>query len=418
MGASSGCLCNPKQITDLVKADGISLNEDTCGSKSTVVSCRDEEYAAFQDIGPQCVKSALTISIPDKADQVCVADVPVTQVRSNPAPLAPITEATTPTSNPSLPSRSSRLKARTSPPRPAEEVAAQPFSAILPAAPTASPAEALAPTTPSPMRRGFTRQGSIREKLGDVKRRFTRSESSVAKGQLGGLQRVKTSNSNRPGEYTWLEDILNRIVSNQAHSLGCVDTVTGKAFTPIFLVVGACPNMFCGMQVVMYCVNSDGDIDFWWVKPGKGNSSTSVEPATLNRHMKGPHKNDPGRSKQFYKPLADLFTEEGQRDGVRFGVEAPPDDSQAPRAFLEEESPEKGVERRYLHLVWQEDWSSNPFARSRYIKGKVVYQKSREDRYHYARQYSIIGSNMIFSGFEDEATESCFPGDELKELWE
>merc|ERR1719502_2044160 len=29
---------------------------------------------------------------------------------------------------------------------------------------------------------------------------------------------------------------------------------------------------------------------------------------------------------------------------------------------------------------WQEDWTSNPFARSKYIKGKIVYQKHPQVR--------------------------------------
>merc|ERR1719277_3002927 len=102
-------------------------------------------------------------------------------------------------------------------------------------------------------------------------------------------------------------------------------------------------NTFCGMQAVMYCASWDCQVDFWWVKPSKTADSEGnfgIEQNTLSRHAKGPHKNDPGRSKQFYKPLADLFGQEGQcRDGSRFGIERVGSctGGRAVRAYIEQE---------------------------------------------------------------------------------
>merc|ERR1712048_824922 len=185
-------------------------------------------------------------------------------------------------------------------------------------------------------------------------------------------------------------------------------------------VIGACPNLFCAMQAVMYSVSGDGEVDFWWVKPAKndtGSSYIGVEPNTLSRHAKGQFKNDPGRSKPFYKPLADLFQQEGQqKHGVRFGIEKV-GSQPAARAFLEKESDEDG-DRLHIHLVWQEEWTSNPFARSRYVKGKIVYQKDPQALQFYARQYSILNGSMTISDYEESSFTSVLPGDNIKELRE
>mmetsp|Transcript_10105 Transcript_10105/g.19504 ORF Transcript_10105/g.19504 Transcript_10105/m.19504 type:complete len:439 (+) Transcript_10105:83-1399(+) len=219
-----------------------------------------------------------------------------------------------------------------------------------------------------------------------------------------------SGNNNLPQDYRWLEAVLESLARNQAASLECTDTATGKVFVPVFFVLGACPNLFCGMQVVMYSVSGDGEVDFWWVKPRQG--ATAVEPNTLSRHAKGPYKNDPGRSKPFYKPLADLFVQEQIVGSTRFGIEKAAEFS---RAFLEQVS-ESGVSRQYISLIWQEDWSSNPFTSRKYIKGKIVYQKDPQSLEFFARQYSIVNGSMSILDYEDKPFGSVLPRDDIKEL--
>jgi len=226
------------------------------------------------------------------------------------------------------------------------------------------------------------------------------------------LQRraAPSRNSNFPQDYKWLESVLESLVCNQAASLGCTDTSTGQGFIPVFFVFGACPNPFCGMQAVMYSVSGDGEVDFWWVKPRQG--AVAVEPNTLSRHARGPYKNDPGRSKPFYKPLADLFVQEQIIGGTRFGIEKADAFS---RAFLERVS-ESGVTRHYVSHIWQEDWSSNPFASCKYIKGKIVYQKDPQSLEFFARQFSMVNGSLTILEHEDKLFGSVLPGDTIKEL--
>merc|ERR1740138_2026258 len=87
-------------------------------------------------------------------------------------------------------------------------------------------------------------------------------------------------NANVPRDYRWLEEVLTVLASNRAPSLGCIDTVTGENFSPLFFVCGACPNLFCGMQAVMYGVSTCGQVDFWWVKPSKDAGERGVEAKT------------------------------------------------------------------------------------------------------------------------------------------
>mmetsp|Transcript_62126 Transcript_62126/g.133588 ORF Transcript_62126/g.133588 Transcript_62126/m.133588 type:complete len:238 (-) Transcript_62126:63-776(-) len=223
--------------------------------------------------------------------------------------------------------------------------------------------------------------------------------------------------------------LLSSMASNRAASLGCIDTVTGQDAEPLFFVFGACPNMFCGMQAVMYSASALGEVDFWWVKPSRSPNQGGVEAKTLNKNVKGPHKNDPGRSKPFYQPLADLFGKEcgsGTRmqrqnvlkGGVRLGLErvkaGEEGGREAVRAYLEQEGQ---ISKVFLNLVWQEDWTSNPFARSKYIKGKIIYQKDPQALQFFARQYSIVDGIMTIAPTEDLPFESVVPGNEIKALY-
>ena len=136
-----------------------------------------------------------------------------------------------------------------------------------------------------------------------------------------------------------------------------------------------------------------------------------LEPQTIDRHSKGPHKNDPGRSRAVYEPLAALFTSAGQnKDGtLRFGIELV---EGVPRAYIESI---RSGERFYICLVWQESWSANPFARSKYIKGKLVYQAAPGEGF-FARPFCIEDDHVsvpIGSGLR-ESVPRALPPDWIK----
>jgi len=242
----------------------------------------------------------------------------------------------------------------------------------------------------------------------------SRSESAVT------THRRQFWNTNLPSDFIWLEASIWAIAKNNAALLECKDTSTAKELTPLFFVMGACPNSFCGMQAVMYAVHSDNKtgVDFWWVKPS-ADDPKSLEPATLCRHSQGSHKNDPGRSKQFYMPVADLFKGKASGyNGLNFGIEAVPSSKSkntSSRAFIEQVIEGK-VQKMWLTLVWQEEWTSNPLSRSKYIKGKVVYQKDNQVQEFHSKAYTIENGKMILSDVEDFAFLKPIPGNALKRL--
>ena len=129
-------------------------------------------------------------------------------------------------------------------------------------------------------------------------------------------------NKNPVHAYNWAHTLLEGISANGAPLVR--DLHSGRAGRPIFVVMGACPNAFCGMQAVMYArMDGEGDaVDFWWIKPQAGGRE-ELETATLDRHVKGAHKNDPGRSRQLYGQFAALFdgSTAGGMGQLRFGIE-------------------------------------------------------------------------------------------------
>jgi len=87
----------------------------------------------------------------------------------------------------------------------------------------------------------------------------------------------------------------------------------------------------------------------------------------------------------------------------------------AQRAYID--SPSKS--RLYVHVLWQEDWSTNPFARDPFVKGKVVYQKLVAGAEFFARQYEIHGAGALsISDFEEGPFFTPLPGDDVKKLWD
>ena len=83
---------------------------------------------------------------------------------------------------------------------------------------------------------------------------------------------------------------------------------------------------------------------------------------------KGVHKNDPGRSRALYIQFADLFQSSAGSATIGgglllFGVV---DVGSVRRAYIEQA---QSGERYYISLIWQESWTSNPFASSKFIIG-------------------------------------------------
>lgn len=226
-------------------------------------------------------------------------------------------------------------------------------------------------------------------------------------------------NTNFPQDYAWLEPAIWSIAKNLSRGMKCKDLVSGQAYLPLFFVLGACPNAFCGMQAVMYCSSAANslDIDFWRVKPQKDDAHC-IETETLCRQAKGPHKNDPGRSKPFYKPIADLFTQQASMNALSFGIEDVDDGSggTAPRALIHHGAAGSKVDKHYLTMVWQEEWTQNPFSCHKYIKGKIVYQKDPEELEFFTKAYTILDGKMMLSEIEDSGFPSPLPGEDVKYL--
>lgn len=217
------------------------------------------------------------------------------------------------------------------------------------------------------------------------------------------LRRART-NANRVTQYRWLEPLLESIVDEEK--------ISGSNPTPLFVVAGSCPNRFSGMQAVLYCLGGS-DIDFWFVKPKRDDGGT-IEPETLRRHEKGPHKNTAEKSYKLYAPLAQKFCC-GETDGdFTFGVDGD-------HVFIQEASRDAS-ERMRVYLVWQELWSG-PLARKPFIEGKLCYVRGEcgstgPSRFR-SRQYRIQDGRVWIAPSEDEEVEAdLFPDDGFQEMYD
>ena len=99
----------------------------------------------------------------------------------------------------------------------------------------------------------------------------------------------------------------------------------------------------------------------------------------------------------------------GRHGGVRFGLA---EAAGRTRAFVEDA---RGG-RRYLCLVWQEDWS-NPLARNKFIAGKLVYQAEPGAMEYYACPYRIDNETFSMSPGREHAVGSPLPEDWFKIGW-
>lgn len=240
-------------------------------------------------------------------------------------------------------------------------------------------------------------------------RSLSRESTPASTPRLNPLPKLPIQNKNRISQFAWCENVLQMIADGNSKS---VSSANGQnSSTPLFIVAGACPNSFCGMQAVLFS-QIDEKVDFWWIKPSQADP-TRLETETLNLHANGPFKNVPGRSRPVYSPLADKFAAGADGEFV-FGV----DDTG--RAFIEEDAGDGHRTKLFLLLVWQESWSS-VMARKKYIRGKILYQKGRpgsRGTLFFTRQYEICdGQISIAARHEEESVETILPPDSIQEMY-
>jgi len=222
------------------------------------------------------------------------------------------------------------------------------------------------------------------------------------------------------------------------------DLATHAVGTPLFVMAGACPSVFAGMQAVLFTAmypagsaaatslmrgagtdvpDAQPQVDFWWLKPQVSDASV-LEEETLQRHAKGVHKNDPGASKKVYQPIASLFSTGGaSADGnLRFGMLPRLASNGRARAYID--CVLSG--RRYvLCWVWLEDWSSPVSFGKKYMKGKLIYQRGTQGMMgdgepscgdYYARPFRFQDTLLIVPAGDEleEAVEGILPSDRIK----
>jgi len=264
----------------------------------------------------------------------------------------------------------------------------------------------------SPAGRSLTKGNSAKSSSGRISGSWRRNRQGSESGSYTAAEHAKATNKNLVSAYAWTADLLESIALNKP--LQVTDLATGRTGFPMFAVYGACPNSFCGMQAVMY-VHMDGEkgppIDFWWIKP-KAKQPDAIETATFNRHSKGAHKNDPGRSRPLYAQFSSLFENKPVANAkLTFGMVAV---GGCTRAYID--MAETG-ERLWIYLIWQEAWSGL-MSRNKYIKGKIVYQKDPKAEDYYARPYTYRESSLEIpaAAATEERIIRAFPDDTLKRM--
>lgn len=256
-----------------------------------------------------------------------------------------------------------------------------------------------------------------------------RGQIVICSDPLPASPRVKLTsrNPNKISHFRWIRELLEKITRGEAD--GSVrDLDKNHAGTPLFVVAGACPNNFCGMQAVLFC-HVASHVDFWWVKP-QATDGSSLEQMTLDLHSTGPFKNTAGRSRTVYAPLADKFNcqSQGQTNSASSGNLAFGVDGNG-RAYIEENNVAGERVRMLLYLVWQESWSSL-LARKTFIEGKIFYQRSEGSERavgdhsttsqlgFFSRQYRIESSDISLAPWQDEEEiQALLPPDDAQDMY-
>mmetsp|Transcript_21110 Transcript_21110/g.48895 ORF Transcript_21110/g.48895 Transcript_21110/m.48895 type:complete len:387 (-) Transcript_21110:246-1406(-) len=273
--------------------------------------------------------------------------------------------------------------------------------------------EAIAPTGPA-----VSRESTPKAKAATAKATGM-SQALLAKS----LRRFKVpaQNSNRVSQFRWCQSLLQSITKNSTAFAG--KGPAGRDSFPLFVVAGTCPNSFCGMQAVLFShvktpERDAGFVDFWWIKPSQKDPE-KLEPETLSLHTSGSFRNAPGKSRSIYAPLAEKFKVDDGGDFL-FGVD------QQGRAYIEEDL-NGSRSRMLIYLVWQEAWSS-AMSRSKFIRGKICYQKTKLPSGSaaesgkprpgfFSREYEIRdGQLSIAPKREEEEWATVLPPDSFQEM--
>jgi len=185
---------------------------------------------------------------------------------------------------------------------------------------------------------------------------------------------------------------------------------------PLLVIAGSCPSGLAGMQAMLFLQHA-GSVQFWWIKP-QAKDHTRLEQATLSLHTTGPHKNVPGKSAGFYKPIQERFMT-GTDGEFDYGV------GQDGRAFIEEDALGCGHGRQRLrpYFIWQDQWSG-AFARQKFLRGKMFYEHAGDhvcklagSRF-FARSYQLVDSKLRLDSLEEEEfLPSVLPPDSYQDTY-
>jgi len=252
----------------------------------------------------------------------------------------------------------------------------------------------------TPVRHGSRRISVVTYMTRSVRAKTTKSPKDPTK-------LIKSTNPNKPLDYVWMSEVMRAIDAD--------NEVAGSY--PLFCVAGACPSAFANMQSVMFAYTKAKKVDYWWIKPEKDNAE-ALEKATLTYNTAGAWKNDPGKSKSVYDPVMDLFNKGVKHGDLSFVIHQ---DGKRPRSCICVNDAKGAVkEQLYIFLIWQEDWTINPFARSKFLKGKVVFKHHPGEPFFYAREYLLKDGIFKFTGEDTDEFTDMFRGEganEVKDLY-
>jgi len=218
-------------------------------------------------------------------------------------------------------------------------------------------------------------------------------------------KKITSTNPNKVADYLWTQDVVTAIGLN---------TDTCGSF-PLFFVIGSCPNSLIKMQAIMFAYRGN-KVDYWWIKPSK-NDAEQIERATLTYNTSGPWKNDPGKSKSVYDPVMQLFQQELRHENISFHIIH----DVRPRACIYVHGENDIIkERLFTYVIWQEDWTVNPFSRSKFLKGKVVFKRAPTDCIFFAREFLLKDNLFKLIGEDtDEFLDIFRDGqNEVKDLYQ
>lgn len=237
---------------------------------------------------------------------------------------------------------------------------------------------------------------------------------------------AKVFTKHKPAQYDWTTALMEQIATGKANDAAVKD---GKPATPLFLIMGTCPSMLVPMQVLMMVQQGHAgsgaldfgvqavrpNLDFWWIKPTK--DGKQLEPGYLTFQDQGKQKNAPGASRPVFQGIADLFQSSSNDDAnslaydrYEWTVELV---GGTARAVVRNDA---SGEALYLYMVWIEDWTANPMASKKYVRGKLLYQLDPTAPVFYDRTFDVVDGQVRIAKFAgDPFGPSSMPSAKIKE---